>query len=301
MRFPTTFPTVFASGEPSESLYGRLDWIGESDVDEAQFFNTLQTDQYLFDRGDTSQPLWVDEITILLMPFDNTLDAGNFPTLGNPVLNWRIYRRLSGTSQFTFIEEIPNLSNNTYYDTRTSAGVEYEYGIQSVAQDGTRGGILVSGVIVVSEWGYRLSSIDYNEELATGTSYLFDVEINTDPVSTSSDRTVHETYSTYPKIVRGNRKYEFGGLSLVPKICVDNDAQIAPLSLVEDLYDFLTDGEPKILANGSGETWVVDIDDSNLNRKYFDLLTNTNTGNNNEQPQSFALKWIQIADPQDVL
>lgn len=298
MIFSTTFPTVFASGEPELQVYGQLIMRGESIIDEVEFFNKALEDSYLYDRGKTERPLWIDEDTILLMPFENTLDAGNFPTLGNPVLKWRIYRRKAGETSFVFLEEIDNTSANTYYDVRSKSNISYEYGIQSVAEDGTRGGILVSEEISVAEWGWRLSSIDYNEELEIGVSYLFDVELNSNPISTNRDRTKYETYSKNPKIVRGIRNYRTGGITFMPKRCVGETVTIAPHDLVEELYEFLTNGEIKALANGSGDTFIIDIDDNTVSIDYQDRLTNPN---GTEQPLIVSFNWDEVDDPQNVL
>ena len=113
MLFPTLFPFLLTSGESDTTQYDLINVYGNLQIDEMKFDNTELSDAVLLEHGETTRPEFGIN-TILLMPFENNFDAGNFPTNDKPVTNWRILRRVFGTTQFTEIGLIVNNNTNIF-------------------------------------------------------------------------------------------------------------------------------------------------------------------------------------------
>lgn len=290
---------IFTSGLPARSSYDEIQicntGTGTPTFDEMHFYNIEKTATELINDALSSQPTFDDD-TILLMHFDNDLDAGNFPTLGLAVTDWRVLKREQGETSFIFLTEIPNDSNNTYYDIRGESGSTTEYAIQSVS-NGTRGGVVVSEAISLSFYGWILTSTDYNEIDEIGEAYKFFVETESSAINIEKDRSVYRTYSTFPKVSYGEQEYRVGAITGFP-ITEDENGCITPMGNADKkaLEAFLRNKEIKILRDGSGDVYAVDIETDSI--KYFDNLTNSEfSTNENEQPFMATFNWIEVEDP----
>jgi len=291
LLFPSLFPFLLTSGESPTSTYDEIKAYGESTLDEWTFQNIDIPEADLWTYGQSATPTWQYN-TILLMPFSNNFDAGNFPTNNNPVTAWYILRRETGSVQFEQIASIPNDNKNVYYDTTAISGVSYEYAVQASSY-GTKGDGIISGGIMTNFFGWRLQSIDYNETTNTGTSYSFILMNESGSISPTQARTVHNTtYASKPTIEYGAMQYLSGNLKTMPYSddCTNEIASMAQYNL---LYAFITDKTTKILKNGSGLTMYVDTFNPQL--KYIDEITNNQATNPYEQPYYFTFDYVQIA------
>lgn len=284
------FPYFLFSGEQDAITYDTMQFCGDEVIDEFQFYKIIQDDSILSQHGKTVKPTW-DSNTILLMSFENNLDAGNFPANNNPVTHWRILRRLPTDTEYTLIDTIPNVGTNTYYDTYSEAGVDYIYAVQAVS-NGKIGEAVPAEVAQVGFWGWKLTSTSYNEETNTGTAYSFTIGNEADSIPMNRARTIYElNFSQFPKIEYGTSKYRSGSLSTIPYTCLTGDYDLARNITREELEAFMLDRQPKILKNGSGLTMVVDI--SEYSFQYMNEITTPNT---NEQPFTLSFSYVEIAD-----
>jgi hypothetical protein len=209
-----------------------------------------------------------------------------------------LLRRIFGTTQFTEIGQIPNNNVNVFVDAKAASGVIYEYAIQSVS-NGTRGQAVITQpigsqgepleAISVSFFGWILQSLDGL------TSYSFIVENETDSIETVIARTEYSSvYSQFIKVERGNLKYHKGGIKTRPYDCINNSFVFGNHASKVALETFLMDGQTKIMKNGSGDVYVVDIYDVSV--KFDDILVNADL----TQPYTATFKWVEIADISEV-
>lgn len=303
MLFPSLFPFLLTSGEADTTTYDLIQAFGESSLDEWKFDNTVIEDSVLLQHGETTRPEFGIN-TIMLMPFENNLDAGNFPTNDKPVTHWRLLRRVFGTTQFYEIGLIENNNTNIFYDTSCAAQTSYEYAIQSVS-NGTRGNAVITDAIgeqgepleaiEVSYFGWKLSSIDYNPDIPTGTIYSFIVGNETEDIPTNVARTEYtSSYAIFPTVEYGLSKYRTGGLTTMPYNCDAGVISFGGKVEREALEAFLTNGEPKILKNGEGLVIVCDV--FNVSIKYMDELSNANY----TQPYTVSFQFMEIASEAEI-
>lgn len=299
MLFPSLFPFLLTSGEADTTTYDLIQAFGESYLDEWKFDNIVIEDSVLLQHGETTRPEFGIN-TIMLMPFENNLDAGNFPTNDKPVTHWRLLRRVFGTTQFYELGIIVNDNTNIFYDTSVKANEKVEYAIQSVS-NGTRGNAVVTEAIgeqgepleaiEVSYFGWKLSSIDYNPDIPIGTVYSFVVGNETEDIRNVIARTSYESaYSKFVKVERGVSEYHEGSMTTMPFDCQSGLFVFGNYNSRKALEAFLNDGEPKILKNGSGDVYVVDVFDVSI--KLDDILCNPDY----TQPYTVSFSWIEIEE-----
>ena len=292
LLFPSLFPFLLTSGESPTSTYDQIKVCGDLTIDELTFENTDIPYPDVWDYGLAATPTWTGN-TILLMPFELNFDAGNFPTLDLPVTEWHILRRVTGDTQFTEIAVIPNDNTNIYYDTTASSDISYEYGVLA-SSNGTKSSGIISEAISINFFGWRLSSLDYNELTSTGTLYSFEVMNEMGAITPTQARTVHQnTFAPKPTIEYGAMQFRSGNLKTMPYSCNGEDIEIASNAQWNALYAFLTDKQTKILRNGSGQ--ILYVDTSNPVQEYMNQITNSNSTNPNEQPYMISFDFIEVS------
>jgi len=275
---------------PTESDFDFFEMCGSFDLDELNGLNTLLTETEIFDLV-TEQEFGT--LTMFLGHFEDSLNLGNFQQGDLPITHWNILRREVGTTSFTLLATLPNTAVTNYLDIRAQSGQEYEYAGQSVS-NGIKGQLLISEEVSMDFWGWSLTSLDYDAETSTGTQYIFDVEINSDSINLNRSRAEFDNFSKYKQISRGKQSFDSGGLTTFPLTC-NNDSIIEPNNaILNELKNFIENGEEKILKNGSGQQWLVDT--HTFNWKYRDLLTNNFTANKNEQPYDVSFDWLEIGE-----
>jgi hypothetical protein len=269
--------SVTNSAIPPKKSYSKIKILGESYVDELHVQDKEISNTDIVNT--TVQVSWGTD-TILLAHFDNNLEAGNYTNSNLPITSWRIVRRKFGNLLYDTLAEIANDGTTSYVDFKPSSNVNYEYGIQAIS-DGTTGNIIV-GEMSMSFFGWKIHSQD------NLTSFSFDMEIDTDSIQVNTDRHQFNTYSQYPTISRGKQKFLSGRITAMPYEVINNDIEVTN-NVLESLKEFIENGQPKILKNGSGQTMLCDC--FNFNYKYRDKLEN-----NGQQPYTISFDFVQIGE-----
>lgn len=253
---------VMQTAIPPAKSYNQVQFIGECTLDNIHLIKKILTDEEIKYINTTtltlpgiagyflgSEQKWDSFNTIFLANFENTLEAGNLTNSDLPITHYRIYRKETGESLYTFLDEIAfNPEQAIYIDYTAVNGVQYDYGVRAVSS-GTEGQ-LIQGVGIVDFSGWILQSLDAN------TLYNFDIEVESGNIQTVINMHKYENNTKYPVVAFGNMQYEEGSLSTIPLTINGND-YTQTSDYLETLRSFINNGEVKILKNSKGSIWKI--------------------------------------------
>lgn len=268
-------------------VYDKVNLMGNGVFDAVHLRKRVLSEQEVLDI-ETKEIYGID--SIFVANFEGNLEAGNYTSLSKPISKWRVRRKKVGSFTPNLLKDL-DVSNTSYIDYLQANRTSYEYQISPVSSDGTEGVPLLT--ITESDFfGWFLCSIDNQ------TVYKFDMSIESESIALNMDRKLFEGFTKYPVTRTGKRKYHSGGLKTMPYKFhkggiyewyalpysvahnrTDND-------LLREVEDFISNGEPKILKNTSGDLFKVQT--SEFSYQYMDVY--------DEQPYTIDFKWTQVGD-----
>jgi hypothetical protein len=268
--------------------YNKVSLIGNGIFDAVHVKNAILSDSDIIELN-TAETFGTQ--TVFLANFEGNLEAGNYTTVSKPITKWRIRRRRLGDFSNTILDDL-DVTTVTYTDYLQANRTNYEYQVSPVSDDGTEGAPIIS-INQSDFFGWYLCSLD-NE-----TIYKFDMNIESDSIVLNMDTKLFEGFTEYPVMRKGKRKYRSGGLRTIPyRISVgglagwyetpygssgEMEINNELLRLVED---FISNGEPKILKNTSGDIFKVQT--NGFSYQYMDTIS--------EQPYTISFQWVQVGD-----
>ena len=201
---------------------------------------------------DSIRENWED-ITYLLARFQNDLNAGNVDFINMTVQDIVVKRRKKDDlTGWTRVATIPydkyKVKDYEFYDKYAESHQEYEYAFVPTMAQGIEGNYITADVYSEFEDTYIVDK-DKSYRLGFNMSYG------------GSERVTHNGIfepigSQYPIVVsNGATNYEKGSLNalIMTDKGVDNLNRREEMEYRKELINFLTNGKPKILKNGSGE------------------------------------------------
>lgn len=215
--------------------------------------------------------------TIFLANFEDNLEMGNIAGVTSPIVQWRIKRRALDAFTPKLVANI-DASESTFTDYLQANQKDYEYLIIPVAQDGTEG-VSIATIAKSDFYSWFVCSED-NEQV-----YKFDLNVESEAIALNLDQKLFETFSVYPVMRTGKRKYRTGGLTTIP-FAMNGNEFVVNNQVLKDTESFLSDGEVKILKNPSGDLFRVKISD--ISYKYMDGIIGS--------PFTISFKWTQVGD-----
>lgn len=229
-----------------------------------------------------SEELFFDIDTIFLANFENTLEAGSIMNNDTMITHWAIRRKESTDALNPLLATIPYDNIVSYYtDTMPKSKTEYVYSVAPISGTGNNRveGRGIEGVGIVDFYGWTLSSIS-----ATPITYNFNLEINSEAIEAIKDFKVYQNYTQFPAVRFGNASYKKGKLSTIPYIYNDSDnSYTIDVALLEDVVDFINDGNEKVLRNPIGQIFKVIT--HNASYQFFDKIP--------EQPYTLSFEFTQ--------
>lgn len=228
---------------------------------------------------------WNDSTLIIANYDDKELNGGNIGSLANQLYSMKLKRREIGRSNWVdlagyIITDTDNL-NFLYIDKYARGrGTEYEYAVTYVLKDGTELPYVSSNVI--SEFcGAILADAE--------TSYHVFLDPSLTSVTRNRKSNVITTLNNrYPFIfIGGNSNYDSGTFSgTMIKNDGNNDWDFdGSYRYREEMVDWLTNGEPKILKMEDGREWLMSVngDVTEDNSEHVDKV-------------SISFEFVQIGD-----
>lgn len=199
---------------------------------------------------------WRDD-TLLFATFDGSLSGGNVEMIFDSGTSIKIKRKeydAPNSSYITILEKkINNIDDAAFvvYDNYAKAQTKYVYAACIVAPDGTEGALCESDSVESSFCGVVICDTDclYSSELET--DYSFD--------KNSIISTVNTLTSRYPYIIHNNlADFWSGSISgmWVERDCCEYNLE-NQFKFRKDFYDWLNNGNPKILKLDDGREWLV--------------------------------------------
>ena len=202
---------------------------------------------------------WNDSTLIWATFDDRALNGGNIGSLGNQLYSMKLKRREVGRSNWVdlagyIITDTDNL--NFLYVDKYARGrsTEYEYAVTYVLKDGTELPY-VSSTVISEFCGAILADSE--------TSYHVFLDPSLTSVTRNRQTNVVTTLnSKYPFIfIGGNSNYDSGTFSgTMIKNCDNDDWDLdGSYRYREEMVDWLTNGEPKILKMEDGREWLMNV------------------------------------------
>lgn len=202
---------------------------------------------------------WDSDVLVLATFDSKTLDGGNIGALGSKIQSMQLRRREVGDVNWTTLSayQIPDTDNLNFsfvdYFAR-GRNTKYEYSVNYIMKDGTELPY-ISASVVSSFCGALITD--------GKTSY----HVFLDPKITSTTRNRQSTVVTtlnnrYPYVFFGsNSNYDTGNFS---GTIIKNDGGDywdfdGSYKYREEMKDWLTNGEPKILKIEDGREWLISV------------------------------------------
>lgn len=272
-------PSFVTSAIPSAETYDSVTFLGEIYLDNIHLINDEYTDAEIGDCID-EQTYGVD--TEFLADFDDSLEAGNLTNADVPVTHWKVKRKSSSDLLFTDLVTIAYSADNlnTFVDYSPLIGVEYEYNIYAVS-NGTEGQGY-GGTGMADTYGWILSS-NYVAPAEPAHTYVFDLDIKSGDIKTNKGMKKFENYTQYPAFRFNNMQYDESTLETMPYELDGIEVSVS-LDLLNELKEFINDGEIKILRNYKGEAWKIMTFD--FSYKYIDEVA--------DAPYKINFAWCQV-------
>jgi hypothetical protein len=251
----TNVPTILQN-------YNKLSFNGACELDGIHLLDyKMSVDEI---KSQTEEPEY-DIGSIIVANFENTLEVGSltlyvgdFPTkyiirrkADNEVLNKKIAE--VAVDVVNFIDYTPkNKTNYTY-----TVSPYYDDGDGTIIEG--RG---LEGVGMVSFSGWVLSDTSSTPVK----SYLFDIEIESDEFRVNRGFRIFENHTKFPVARFNNMQYRTGSLTTMPF----NEQLEATDIQLQDIMEFIENGEEKILRSPSGDVMKVITSDFSYN--YYDKI-----------------------------
>jgi hypothetical protein len=272
--------SILANALPARQSFSKIRLLDQSVNDELHVHNTEVDDTILLNLG-TEESFSAD--TVLLAHMNSGLGAGDYDSLDTPIYKYIIYKRKVGDSKYEkFTEVLQESGITTIYDFSCKNNREYEYFLIPIGQDGSIGSG-TTGTIKLNFWGWYLSSVDNQK------NYKFDLNIESSNIQNVLNIQIQNSNSKFPKITQNKQNYIQGSLSTIP-YSVSGTEYVFDINILEDIRDFLCDGEIKVLRNTAGEGMQVRIS-SSPQIKYYDQVQRDTLC-----PFVLTFEFVQVGD-----
>jgi len=226
-----------------------------------------------------------NEHYLLKAEFENSLEAGSLITsIPYPLTKYIIRRKITGDSLNPILASLDyNADLQTYIDYTARNNFNYTYTVSPYFSDLTNRiegrGLEGDGTVSFAGW------ILCDTASTPVTSYIFDMEIESDNINTILDMKKYDGYTQFSKVNFGNRQYKEGGLKTVPYRYVDGSAErTIDVTLLDQLEAFINNKQMKYLKSPSGE--ILSVVTFDFSYKYYDKTF--------EQPFGIQFKFTQI-------
>lgn len=185
--------------------------------------------------------------TYIIASFLGDLNAGNVGLSGLPITNFKIRRKIVGSTNLVTLDTIPRVDGDAcYLDHSARSGILYEYEV--VPLSNSIEGMAYS-IQIKCEFDYWwLSNVD------DGETYPFMANLEVSDIATNKQRHLYDGFDEFPTISYGNQRYQSGSITA---ILLD--------TLFETSYDyrtkverFINNEKPKYLKSPESDIWIVD-------------------------------------------
>lgn len=194
------------------------------------------------------EQLWTPDVVYNATFEDSTLNAGNIEGATSPLEYYDIYRRESTDVTLTKLATVP-FDSTEYIDTTAKPNTDYIYSL--VAKNDTEIAQPIEGNFTTDWFGdYLINPITYE-------TYLFNVENDFSGMSTETAYQRHDGYNKYSSYSFGERDFRTGSVSGIPNSDIQTNGIVQSVDFVEQLQNFIADGEEKIYKTKKGEVLKV--------------------------------------------
>jgi len=232
--------------------YTGLKVFGKCEIDNIHVSNYVLTGEELLAIDRYATPSWIPNKTIFLATFEEeTLDAGNITGLEEEILEWIILRKATGASKYTEMAFV-DVATTNYEDRVAYSRESFEYLIIPSTLN-TVGSSIASSPLYVDLDSWYLMSED------SSYTYKMYANLSTSALVSNEDVSQKQTVGKYDVFNKGNRDFISGDVSYIPIFGYEEGTIkiIQTVSQMEELKNFIKNGEIKILKSPKGEIWKV--------------------------------------------
>lgn len=253
-------------------------------IDNGNYDEVFATNNVKDDYSETSKT-W-DYDTVFYALFQNNLFAGNVSFTSDTVSAMRLKRRKSSEYTWDVLFEIPIESNEDFnferFDRFVRGNTGYEYSLVPVI-NGAEGNLNTSTIETEFE-GFYLIEKDLVYRALLNTQLSTDRNHNSTTLSTLGRKFPYHISNGFSNYTSGSLNATFINAGSVTEFDVDSGWKYR-----DEVDDFLTNGNPKILKNDEGKMWMVAIVDS-VSQDYSSYWN----------MPIHSISWSSIGDPENV-
>ena len=221
------------------------------------------------ENGAIVKPRW-ELNTVMLASYQNkdTLLSASSYSVSDLISGYKVFREDNGV--LYYIKDTGN-STKTIIDFNTKANTKLSFYIYPKTKNENGDTVLSAPIIsdyITPQWdGWSvigLNKIGKNEyTVDTDNIWNFQLNIDSGSIGDNVNRQLHETYSRFPKIMYGRRRYKEGSLKCLLGNISNSDCEYHDSPALMDKWDdFINNGEVKLLKTTKGQVYIVDIYDS---------------------------------------
>jgi len=223
-------------------------------------------------EGKLKKPDWsLNTVMLASYPdIENLLSASNFD-INSLITGYKVFREENGVLYY-----ISDTSKNikTLYDFNTKANTKLSFYIYPKITGENDKTILSSPIksdYITPSWNgwsvIGLKKQSKNEYTVDKNNiWNFQLNIESGTIGDTVNRQLHETYSRFPKVMYGKRRYKEGSLScLLGNISQSDCEYYDSPALMDKWEEFVNNGELKLLKTTKGMIYPVDIYNSKFN------------------------------------
>lgn len=205
--------------------------------------------------------------TIMLASYpnkDNLYSASNFD-INSLITGYKVFREENGV--LYYVAETDSI-NKTLYDFNTKANTRLSFYVYPKTMGENGEPILTSPIksnYITPTWnGWSVIGLkkQSKNEYTVDTNNIWNFQLNIDSgtIGENVNRQLHETYSRFPKVMYGKRRYKEGSLKCLLGNISQSDCEYHDSHALMDKWDdFVNNGEIKLLKTTKGQVYPVDI------------------------------------------
>ena len=249
------------------------------------------------ETGNLYKPGW-ELNTIMLASYknkDSLLSASNYE-VQNLITGYKVFREENGVLYY-----IADTDSNTknIQDFNTKANTKLLFYLYPKTKD-SNGNLILSAPIIsepiTPKWdGWNvigLNKIGKNEyKPDMNNIWNFQLNVESGSIGDNVNRQLHETYSRFPRVMYGRRRYKEGSLKCLLGYISKNDCDyIDSVDMMDKWDEFINNGEIKLLKTPKGQIFPVDIYNSKFDTMDEFLM----------EPTTLSFDYVQLEDYKNI-
>lgn len=256
----------------------------------------VTTDHNRLPSDDTyNEPSW-ESASIMLATFDKDIDGSNYSSVTGSIVGYDVLRSDITTAKPVYVARLSTEEKRIYdYSARSKDTCSYTiYPIINSDETGAEqysSPFSTESILPIYDTWTLINIVKEGDTVYHRGEFEWNFYVSSQPEQFTHNMGVElkETNSRYPSILKKNKNYTTGGLTVSSGFITDNGDYAENDFVFMRWEDFLNNKDPKMITDPYGHKYIVEITDSNHVSENYDA---------NHTVISFS--FVEIADASDI-